>query len=156
MTISDEVVVMNDGRIEQIGPPQAVYSRPSTPFVADFIGDANFLPGVVREVHASGFTVDVLDATVEVEQDAAFEAGDDVLAVVRPETVDLVAEAEGDFQARVRFYHYAGSLVTYTVDLAGGQEMDVEVFNPQERGLIDAGTDVGVRVHRRSLHLLRA
>lgn len=156
MTISDEVVVMNQGRIEQMGPPQTVYSRPSTPFVADFIGDANFLSGEVREVREGTVTVQLLDTEVEVAQNDGFRAGDRVQAVVRPEAVDLVDAQEGDTRARVRFYHYAGSLVTYTLDLAGGEEMDVEVFNPQERGLVEAGSEVGVRLHRRSLHLLKA
>ncbi len=70
MTLSDQVVVMNQGRIEQAGPPAEVYRRPHTRFVADFIGRANFVPATVRDRRNGSLTVDALGASLTVPSPA--------------------------------------------------------------------------------------
>ena len=64
MTLSDQVVVMNQGRIDQIGPPDEIYRRPRTRFVADFIGRANFVEATVRDRRDGHLIVDVLGTTL--------------------------------------------------------------------------------------------
>ncbi|NIV34973.1 MAG: ABC transporter ATP-binding protein, partial [Anaerolineae bacterium] len=66
MTLSDRIVVMNEGKIEQIGPPTEIYRRPQTRFVADFIGRANFVEATVREVLNGQLVVDALGTTMRV------------------------------------------------------------------------------------------
>jgi putative spermidine/putrescine transport system ATP-binding protein len=84
LAVADRVAVMRAGRIEQIGTPQELYTRPSSAFVADFVGLSNRLPG-----RAAGGTVDVYGMTLELLGDAVPEGP--VLAYVRPEDVRLVA-----------------------------------------------------------------
>jgi putative spermidine/putrescine transport system ATP-binding protein len=94
LAIADRVGVMNKGRLEQLGPPTTVYSRPATPFVAEFVGLTNRLPGEVRDgaVNVRGIRLPL------VQPDAA---DGPAVALVRPETVSLVADPHADLGALV-------------------------------------------------------
>jgi putative spermidine/putrescine transport system ATP-binding protein len=89
LALADRVGVMRAGRLEQVGTPDGVYSRPATAFVADFVGLSNRLPGVVRE---GG--VDVLGTRLPLV-DAAVQPGA-VTALVRPESVEIAVDPAGD------------------------------------------------------------
>ncbi|WP_306143941.1 ABC transporter ATP-binding protein [Roseibium sp. MMSF_3412] len=86
MTMADEIVVMSNGVSEQIGSPTDIYQRPETPFVASFIGKANFLDGTVR-----GGRVFVGDSAFDLEKPAPFVDGSPVQLVCRPENAELCA-----------------------------------------------------------------
>ncbi len=107
MTMADRIVVMSDGRAEQVGPPQEVYSRPANAFVAGFIGKANFLGAVARGGRAhlpSG-------AVLEVEPKAAFRDGSEVVLACRPEWTRLASEAGPNrLAARVSFVRDIGQV----------------------------------------------
>jgi iron(III) transport system ATP-binding protein len=155
MSISDQIAVMSDGRLQQLGTAEEIYARPANRFVAGFIGDANFLPVQVLGVDGAGVKIACGSAEMTVEQPAARLApGDEVVLLIRPEAVDLVAEGEGDLDAEVLFSHYTGSVVLYALSLPTGERLEVQVANPQERGLLTLHTMVGLRLHRRSLRLL--
>jgi iron(III) transport system ATP-binding protein len=155
MSISDRIAVMNAGRLQQLGTAEEIYARPANRFVADFIGEANFLTAKVLACQGGRVRIRLFDKEIEVHQDeAAFSPGEEVDVVVRPEAVDLVPVDEGDTSAEVLFSHYTGSVVLYALRLPDGGRLEVQVANPQERGLLSVGTQVGVRLHRRSLHLL--
>jgi len=155
MSISDQIAVMNDGRLQQLGTAEQIYARPANRFVAGFIGDANFLPVRVLGVDGAGTRVACGAAEMTVEQPGArFAPGDEPLLLVRPEAVDLVADGQGDLTAEVLFSHYTGSVVLYALSLPTGERLEVQVANPQERGLLALHTSVGLRLHRRSLRLL--
>jgi putative spermidine/putrescine transport system ATP-binding protein len=89
LAIADRVGVMNKGRLEQLGPPTEVYSRPATPFVAEFVGLTNRMVGVVR-----GGAVDVRGIRLPLVQPDA--ADGPAVALVRPETVSLAADPQAD------------------------------------------------------------
>ncbi len=154
MTISDEIAVMKDGRIQQIGSPDQIYLHPANRFVADFIGEANFYPGTIIKSEDGRVEVEMLDRVITIRQDGDFHPGDKVDVVVRPETVEIVAKGKGDFDGVVEFSHYTGSIATYRLELRGRVEMDVKVFNPQEKGRLRDEEVVGVRLHRENIHLL--
>ncbi|MEL7526623.1 MAG: ABC transporter ATP-binding protein [Pseudomonadota bacterium] len=90
MTMADEIVVMSNGVSEQIGSPTDIYQRPETPFVASFIGKANFLDGVAR-----GGQVFVGDRPFDLGKPAPFVDGAPVQLVCRPENVELCAAEPG-------------------------------------------------------------
>ncbi|MGE5857655.1 MAG: ABC transporter ATP-binding protein, partial [Solirubrobacterales bacterium] len=84
LTMSDRIAVMNQGRIEQVGDPEEVYNRPSTAFVAGFIGVSNMMPGTIRKTGRQGEVE--LDTGVKVSADVnGFSLGDRCQVVVRPE-----------------------------------------------------------------------
>ena len=90
LSMSDTVVVMSEGRIQQIGTPIDIYNEPQNAFVADFIGESNILDGVMLadyKVNFSGHTFDCVDA--------GFEKRENVDVVIRPEDVDIVSEEKG-------------------------------------------------------------
>ena len=154
MTISDEITVMKDGRVQQIGFPDQIYLHPENKFVADFIGEANFYRGTIIKSQDGRVEVKMLDRLITINQDGDFHPGDEVEVVVRPETVDIVAKGKSDFDGVVKFSHYTGSAATYHIELRGGQKMEVKVLNPQEKGLLRDEEVVGVRLHRNNIHLL--
>jgi putative spermidine/putrescine transport system ATP-binding protein len=132
LILSDRVVVMEAGRVEQIGRPEEVYRRPATAFVARFLGRANFLGGTVAEVGGSA-TVVALDGgtlTVVAVSRAGLVAGQPVHAVVRQEAIRLDAPV-GDaarpnqFAATVVFHAFAGQAHHYVVQLADGRELGI-------------------------------
>ena len=93
LSVSDHVAVMYRGRIEQMGAPAEMYSRPATPFVAEFIGTMNRLEATVLD--AGSGAVAYGDVTLTVDAARGHAKGDRVLVLVRPETVEL-APANGD------------------------------------------------------------
>ncbi|MBC7099607.1 ABC transporter ATP-binding protein [Candidatus Bipolaricaulota bacterium] len=155
MSISDRIAVMNAGRLQQLGTAEEIYSRPANRFVADFIGEANFLSARVLSCGDGRVRIRLLGKEIEVSQSGmAFRPGQEVDVVVRPEAVDILPEGEGDCPAEVLFSHYTGSVVLYALQLPGGERLEVQVANPQERGLLPVGASVEIRLHRKSLHLL--
>jgi len=93
LSISDRVAVMRAGRIEQIGPPAAIYGEPETPFVAEFIGTINRLEA--RVVDAGRGAVRAGEQTLELPAARGRQAGEAILVLVRPETVRLGASTNG-------------------------------------------------------------
>jgi putative spermidine/putrescine transport system ATP-binding protein len=96
--ISDRIVVMNAGRVEQIGAQTDIYLRPATPFVAEFIGANNSLIGKVNTVEplAEGARVTVIadGVTLRCQTPAAFTVGDSVIAYIRPENIVILNDGE--------------------------------------------------------------
>ncbi|MBC7221319.1 ABC transporter ATP-binding protein [Candidatus Bipolaricaulota bacterium] len=156
MAISDRIVIMCRGLVQQVGSPYEIYARPANTFVADFIGRANFLKARVVAVRGEELELELVSGRkLSVPALPGFAAEEAVLAVVRPEAADLVPPEAGDIEGTVGFAHYTGALGTYRVDIVGGEPFNVEVQSPQERGFLQPGTRVGLRLHRTSIHLLR-
>lgn len=156
MAISDQVAVMNAGTLQQIGSPYEIYAHPTNRVVADFIGRASFLKGKIVDVDDRQSIVRLLeDITLNVPFKQGMQKGDPVVAVVRPEAVDIVSVEEGDMTARVAVARYTGSVANYKLLLQGGNAIEVEVMNPQEKGFLAEGTTIGIKFHRQSMHLLK-
>jgi putative spermidine/putrescine transport system ATP-binding protein len=135
LILSDRVVVMERGRIEQIGRPEEVYRRPVTPFVARFLGRANFLPGTVAGSEA-GHIVVALDGGLSIEAAArpGLTPGQAVHVVLRQESIRLEppgaeagAAGPNHFAATIVFHAFAGQSHHYVVQLADGRELEVAV-----------------------------
>lgn len=96
LTMSDTVVVMNNGRIEQIGSPIDIYNEPANAFVADFIGEANILNGIMLE----DYKVSILGAKFDC-LDSGFGKNKPVDVVIRPEDIEVVAPDKGTLTGTV-------------------------------------------------------
>jgi len=157
MTLSDRVVIMHQGRIQQIGSPREIYARPANRFVADFIGKANFLRARVTGRSERGeLVVDVWGRTVSVpDAGTEFAPGSEALLVVRPEAVLLEPRRPDSLVGVVRDFVYLGSQMAYEVEV-GGDTLAVEIADPQEHPPIPKGGEVGVVFKPSSLHLLPA
>lgn len=135
LTMSDTIVVMNQGYIQQIGSPETIYNEPENAFVADFIGDSNIIPGTMIEDRM----VEILGARFECV-DEGFGKNKPVDVVIRPEDVDLVAPEEGTIQGVVTSLIFKG--VHYEMDvMANGYEWLVHSTD-----LVPVGQNVGIKV----------
>ena len=125
LSISDRIVVLDRGRIEQIGTPREIYERPATPFVAAFIGTANRFEGRVLS-EAEGL-VEMGDRQLKVARDGSLTGRRDVVIVVRPERISLhrldlpgaTTTTTNVFEGVVRSLTYLGPIDRVQVDVAG-------------------------------------
>jgi putative spermidine/putrescine transport system ATP-binding protein len=131
LILSDRVVVMEAGRVEQIGRPEEVYRRPATPFVARFLGRANFLTGTVKGTAARGIVV-AIDGGLSVVATPrpGVAPGQRVQVTIRQENIRLELPGAGSdrpnrFAATVVFHAFAGQAHHYVVQLADGRELEV-------------------------------
>jgi iron(III) transport system ATP-binding protein len=145
MTMSDRIVVMNEGRIEQVGSPTEIYRRPSNRFVADFIGRANFVQGTVKGMENGRLTVEALGSSHSVP--AAhnnFKVGQDVTLVVRPEMVMIDPPANAHATGIVREAAYLGSNVEYDVEV-DGQLLSLVEYDPRRTTIHTEGERVQIQ-----------
>jgi putative spermidine/putrescine transport system ATP-binding protein len=124
LSLSDRVVVMSEGRMEQVGTPFEIYNFPATAFVASFVGTLNVLPGVVVDAGRGELTI----GGQPVRLGQAFEgrAGREVRVALRPEMVSLGAGADGEnrLTGKVADVSFLGSIVRMRIGLAGGDGAD--------------------------------
>src|SRR5574339_413820 len=119
MTLSDRIVVMNQGIIEQIGSPVDVYRFPNSRFVANFIGRANFINGVVVKQKGSILTDRSLGETItlsNIKRD--FHEGEAVTLIVRPEMIQI-KKTGGLYRGVVQRAVYLGDVIEYAVEVGG-------------------------------------
>ncbi len=159
MALSDRIVVMEAGQVQQVATPFEIYARPSNRFVADFLGRVNFLEARVTAVGPSAVTVEVRGRRMDVPAGPTTPAaGEDVVLVVRPETISLttrpVDRATG-FQGTIRRAVYLGATAEYEVDW-NGTPLLVVSGNPLEQQLIPEDSTVSFDVSPRTIHLLPA
>ena len=152
MALSDRIVVMNNGRIEQIGTPEDVYHFPRTRFVADFIGRANFLPVTVENADGRQAKVARLGKTLEVTARFDLSAGDTVTAMLRPEALSL-RQDETLPQARIEQAMYLGTEIEYVVSMDGNR-MTISDNDPRRQHMFAEGQTIGIDFLPETVHLL--
>jgi iron(III) transport system ATP-binding protein len=141
MTLSDRVVVMNQGLIEQIGSPMEVYRFPNSRFVANFIGRANFIDGTVVAQHGSELTVDTLGESITLSNiKREFHEGENVTLIVRPEMIQI-KKTSGLYHGVVRRAVYLGDVIEYVVEVSGQLILGIET-DPHVTELFSEGENV--------------
>ncbi len=160
MSISDRLLVLHDGIIQQIGSPVEIYEKPANQFIAGFVGYVNFLEGTVDAIDDKTDTCQVSTpyGTLELDHDPKnINTGDKILLVIRPESVSLSpshgTERQNTFHGTVESQMYAGNLAKYTVRF-GKQEMVVDHYNPMGSEIFRRNDKVKVTIPR-SLHVLK-
>jgi len=159
LTMSDRIAVMNQGQVLQIGSPEEIYERPASRFVADFIGETNFLYGQVKGERA-GEAVVLVDGSLEVcvPTDREVGVGDEVTVAIRPERISVHAEPPDPcaLPGRVEEVIYVGTDIRYLVRLTGETIVTVRRQNPGAGALarFPAGAQVYLHWRRESARLL--
>lgn len=144
LTMSDTVVVMADGRIQQIGTPTDIYNEPTNAFVADFIGESNIVDGVMladRSVRFSGHVFDCVDS--------GFAPNEPVDVVVRPEDVDVVAQDRGMLCGTVTSVTFKGVHYEIIVDIGGFKWM------VQSTDFVGEGEQIGLFIEPDAIHIMK-
>ena len=143
LTMSDTIVVMNQGYIQQIGSPESIYNEPENAFVADFIGDSNIIPATMIEDKL----VNILGTRFACV-DTGFGHNKPVDVVIRPEDVNLVEPDQGTIQGVVTHLIFKG--VHYEMEvMAAGFEWLVHSTT-----LFPVGKEVGIRVDRCNIQIM--
>ena len=142
--MSDTVVVMNEGRVQQIGTPEDIYNEPKNAFVADFIGESNILDGVMKEDFKAQFSGHTFQCV-----DKGFAPGEAVDIVVRPEDVDIVKPEKGMLKGIVTTVTFLGVHYEIIVDIGGFKWMI------QTTDYAEVGETVGLSIDPDAIHVMK-
>jgi iron(III) transport system ATP-binding protein len=134
LALSDQIAVMNLGRVQQYGAPFDVYAHPANRMVADFMGLVNLVPGKVRERSGAGGTVEVApELAVKVDALDGFAPGDAVEVAIRPESIQLAASpAPGGARATISNHIFLGNISEYYATLPSGLTLRVQTHPLQQ------------------------
>lgn len=143
LTMSDKVVVMADGVIEQVGSPEEIYNEPATLFVADFIGESNIFNGLVTKK----YNVEFAGANIECVDD--FAANTKVNIVIRPEDINIVKKEEGQITGVVTSADFKGTYYTTFVECG---EYEFMIYTQKH---FYEGDEVGLTILPDNIHLIR-
>lgn len=152
MALSDRVIVMNSGKIEQIGTPKDIYRTPATRFVADFIGRANFINTQIEQLNDGVATVKLFEQAYTLPLRHTADVGASCVAMLRPEALQLVASTHAP-QVTIEQTMYLGTEVEYIVQYAG-QELTVVDNDPRKTELFQEGQTAGISLIPEAVHLL--
>lgn len=144
LTMSDKVVVMSDGKIQQIGTPEEIYNEPHTVFVADFIGESNIVDGVMNEDFNVTFSSNTFTCV-----DKGFSRGEAVDVVVRPEDVDVVKKEDGMLKGTVTSVTFKGVHYEIIVDIGGFKWMI------QTTDFVGEGEEIGLYIEPDAIHIMK-
>lgn len=151
MSLSDEIILMNKGKIAQKGSPQDIYYKPESRFVADFIGEVNFLNGKVFDLEGETVNVKIAGKSVKASSNGKISVGSDCKIVLRPESVRL--SDSGLFESRVMMSTFMGAYQYYEVEFEG-EILKIHDYNPRGHKIFNAGDKAFLDLEGSSLHTL--
>ncbi len=158
LTMSDRIAVFNQGIIQQLDDPTALYEKPANNFVANFIGENNALPGYVESVHGETCQVKLDNgARVQASLGNPVKRGDRTMLSVRPECVQLNVQSLGcanRLGGYVREVIYLGDHLRVRVELAGRKEIIVKAPAAQHKHRFDMGDAIHVGINPEQLRAL--
>ena len=144
LAMSDTVVVMDGGRIQQIGTPEDIYNEPKNAFVADFIGESNIIDGIMR---ADG-VVEIFNRKFQC-LDKGFEKDEPVDVVIRPEDVDIVPENQGQLKGTVTAVTFKGVHYDTIVDFYGFKWLI------QTTDFCPVDSHIGIKIDPDGIHVMK-
>ena len=144
LSMSDTVVVMDKGRIQQIGRPEDIYNEPKNAFVADFIGESNILDGVMLEDYRVSFGGQEFRCL-----DSGFGKNEPVDVVIRPEDVDIIAPDKGKLRGKVTSVTFMGVHNEAIVDIDGFKWM-IQTTDP-----VTEGAYIGITLEPDAIHIMK-
>ena len=144
LTMSDTVVVMDKGRIQQIGSPEDIYNEPKNAFVADFIGESNILDGIMH----TDFVVEIFNRKFRC-LDKGFDPMEPVDVVIRPEDIEIVAPEKGRLQGTVTSVTFKGVHYDTIVDFKGYKWLI------QTTDYHEVGSVIGIILNPDDIHIMK-
>ena len=151
MAISDNIIIMNKGVIAQMGSPEEIYHHPKSEFVADFIGEVNFLTGELVSRNGGQCTMRISGHDVTVDNPDGFDVGKTCKLVLRPEA-GILAD-EGALPCRVVLSCFMGAYQNYHV-MVGDTLVKITDFNPKNKKIYQVGDAAYVDFDKENVHVL--
>jgi len=142
LTMSDKIVVMADGEIQQVGTPEEIYNEPKNLFVADFIGESNIFKGVMADYMKARFCGTVFECVDDYNKGMVFDA------VVRPEDIVITDESKGQIKGEVIASDFKGTFYIVVVQ-SGKKEIEIHSLNNYA-----IGSKVGLCIAPDSIHII--
>lgn len=148
LTMSDRVAVFEDGRIQQLAPPDELYEEPKNSFVAQFIGENNTLDGVVKEIKGDIALVQLDDGgLIDAKPVNVSKAGERTTVSIRPERVEINPDLGPDshtIKAEVLEFIYMGDVFRTRLRVAGNDNFIVKTRNRADQARLEPGTTVNI------------
>ncbi len=143
LTMSDKIVVMNKGEIQQIGTPVDIYNEPVNRFVARFIGESNIIPAVMKDDFLVSFDNKDLECV-----DSGFSKNQNVEVVLRPEDIDIVKKGTGKFTGVIDSVAFKG--IFYEIDV----ETDKRAYTIHTTDYVPVGREVDINFNPEDIHVM--
>nr|WP_291649963.1 spermidine/putrescine ABC transporter ATP-binding protein [Clostridium sp.] len=144
LTMSDTIIVMNKGKIQQMGSPEDIYNEPANAFVADFIGESNILDGTMLE----DFKVEFCNKTFECV-DKGFKQNELIDVVIRPEDIKIVSPHKGMIKGTVKSIIFKG--VHYEIEVEEGSNTWI-IHNTK---FAEVNSVIGLDIYPEDIHIMR-
>ncbi len=157
MALSDQIIIMNRGVVAQIGTPQEIYYHPSDEFVADFIGEANFLTGNVLKNLGTSLMLNIAGCKIEIDRDERLDYNNikenaPCTVVLRPEAATL--DTNGQLACEVIVSCFMGSYQNYHVKV-GNTLIKITEFNPKRKRIFHTGEKAFIKFDSSDVHVLQ-
>ena len=144
LTMSDTIVVMNKGVIQQMGSPEDIYNEPANAFVADFIGESNILDGIMIEDYKVEFSNIVFPCV-----DAGFNKNEKIDVVIRPEDIEITSPENGMLQGKVNSVTFKG--VHYEIEVEENSQK--WIIHSTKTAVVDS--IIGLNIEPEAIHIMR-
>ena len=151
MALSDRIIIMNKGVVAQMGTPQEIYYHPNSEFVADFIGEANFLKGVCKGLDGDHALLEVAGTEVRVAAVENMKVGETYTIVLRPESAGLAPE--GALQCKVVLSCFMGAYQNYHV-MVGDTLVKLTDYDPKNHHIYQVGDTCALTFRPDGVHIL--
>ena len=151
MALSDRIIIMNKGVVAQMGTPQEIYYHPNSEFVADFIGEANFLKGVCKGLDGDHALLEVAGTEVRVAAVENMKVGETYTIVLRPESAGLALE--GALQCKVVLSCFMGAYQNYHV-MVGDTLVKLTDYDPKNHHIYQVGDTCALTFRPDGVHIL--
>ncbi len=151
MALSDRIIIMNKGVVAQMGTPQEIYYHPNSEFVADFIGEANFLKGVCKGLDGDHALLEVAGTEVRVAAVENMKMGETYTIVLRPESAGLAPE--GALQCKVVLSCFMGAYQNYHV-MVGDTLVKLTDYDPKNHHIYRVGDTCALTFRPDGVHIL--
>lgn len=152
MAISDHVVIMNEGKIEQTGTATTIYNDPDNAFVADFMGSANFVTAEIIKKGKTTWKAKVLGEELDLPAPRLSDGVSEFVCMLRPEATSI-DKKEGDLTATVISYTYLGQVIEYELEVSNERIKMID-YRYREHGLFEEHTVIKLTLLKNSLRLL--
>lgn len=148
LSMSDRIAVMNAGRLMQIGTPEEIYDNPKNKFVADFIGETNFLEGVIKKLTSEAIFLEIKNGFIislppYVQKSTSIYEGKKIIVSVRPEYIKITNEKSYDLYGRIISISYLGNILKYYIELPSGDMIQMN----EVRGTSELSHSIGENVY---------
>ena len=147
LSLAQRLAVLRDGRIEQLGNPRAVYRTPANRFVADFIGETNWLSARVTRRAPDELTLQTDAGTFQAAGEFKDAGAEKVWLGFRPEAVEIGTDALNSFPTRIAHVSYLGEIEQYRLELPSGAVIKAFEQNPREIRQVGDALPIHIRPH---------